>query len=241
MTLLSVNVNKVALIRNSRGDDNPDLIDFVRLAIGAGAAGITVHPRIDGRHVKFSDVTAIASIEEIRSGKVEFNIEGDLRDDLLQLVEDTMPTQFTVVPVERGEITSGRGWRVHDNQRSLIEVCQRFNTRIRTVVFCDPDVQSVQLASDAGARGVELYTGPFAASVGSAKIDLEIERLRCAAHEAKKRGMRLNGGHDLNRENLGILLDAIEFDELSIGHAVFVNALSHGWANTVTQYAKILG
>ena len=165
MTLLSVNINKLALLRNSRGTGTPDLVEGARLAIAGGAEGITVHPREDQRHITLDDVIAVADLPEIKSGQVEFNVEGDMREDLFNMIRVLKPTQFTVVPVIAGEVTSSRGWRAYDDHDYLeYWAAEMREVGVRTAVFVDPEPRSVELAAACTIEAVEVYTGAYAAA-----------------------------------------------------------------------------
>lgn len=159
MTLLSVNINKIALLRNSRMNGIPSLVRAAQAVIDAGAGGITVHPRKDARHITLDDVLALAALPAIANREVEFNIEGDLRGELVRVVRAVRPTQFTAVPTKEGEITSSRGWRVYDDLASLREVRELLPEGTRFSVFIDPEPGAVTLATTAGADAIEVYTG----------------------------------------------------------------------------------
>lgn len=234
---LSVNLNKVALLRNSRGDDVPSLLDAAALVIAQGVDGLTVHPREDERHTTPDDVVALSRIDAIHTGAVEYNIEGDMRTGLVDLIETVLPTQYTVVPVRPGEITSDRGWREHDDHERLRSVARKLQPRVRISVFCDPNKTSVDLAARAGVDAVEFYTGIYARQeVGSTGANRAIEDIAIAAEHARNLGLRIHGGHDLTLENLPPLLRAVDFDELSIGHHIASTALLRGMKSTVRDY-----
>ena len=234
---LSVNLNKVALLRNSRGGSAPDLLDAADMVIKLGADGITVHPREDQRHITPDDVVAVAGLEAIREGKIEYNIEGDMREELVSLVESVCPTQYTVVPVRPGEVTSNRGWRVHDDHERLCDITTKLKPKIRIAVFCDPDSASVDLAAQAGVDAVEIYTGLYARQMpNTGEAESAIEDIMRAAEHARRLGLRVHGGHDLTLENLPPLLQAIRFDELSIGHHIAATALMRGFESTLQEY-----
>lgn len=234
---ISVNLNKVALLRNSRGGDAPNLAEAAALVVAQGADGLTVHPREDERHVTPDDVVTLSQMDAVRTGAVEYNIEGDMRAGLVDLIETVMPTQYTVVPVRPGEITSDRGWRAHDDHERLHSIAKKLQPRIRISVFCDPDKGSVDLAARAGVDAVEFYTGIYARQeVGSADAERAIEDIAAAAAHARSLGLRIHGGHDLTLENLPPLLQAVDFDELSIGHHIASTALLRGLGSTVHDY-----
>ncbi len=239
MTLFSLNINKIALLRNSRGGAIPDLCSFAQMAFDAGLKGLTIHPRADERHITMDDVIALSELDAIKSGEVEFNIEGDLRPDLVNLVETIRPSQFTVVPVRPGEVTSNRGWRAYDDHRALADVVKRLDG-VRIAVFCDTTQQSCDYVIDAGAHGVELYTGPYAEAFYRGDYQGELDAIVAAGSHVKSSGLRLNGGHDLSLDNLPTLMKHAPFDEFSIGHQVVTDALSVGWESAVRAYIELV-
>ena len=241
MTLLSVNINKIALLRNSRGTGTPDLVEGARLALAGGAQGLTLHPRADERHITMADVGTIAAMDEVREGHVEFNVEGDLRPDLMDLVEKLRPTQFTIVPVMAGEVTSSRGWRAEDDHAALKACCDRMRAvGIRTAVFVDPDPASVRLAAKGGCEGVEIYTGLYADAHERGDFATALDDIEAAAEQARALNLRLNGGHDLTVENLGPLCARVRFDEFSIGHRIASDALFRGLTDTVADFNAVV-
>lgn len=234
---LSVNINKVALLRNSRGGQIPDPLAAARMVVALGADGITVHPREDERHITSSDAVAIAQLRAVQDNRVEFNIEGDMRPQLVSLIETVLPTQYTVVPVQAGEITSERGWRAVDNIEHLKAIAARLKPRVRIAVFCDPNPSSVELAVRGNIDAVEIYTGIYARQAeGSPQADSAIENIARTAEHARHLGLRVHGGHDLTLENLPPLLQAVRFDELSIGHHIIATAMLRGFESTVRDY-----
>lgn len=234
---LSINLNKVALLRNSRGGNAPDILTASAFVVVEGVDGLTVHPREDERHITPDDVVALSRMEAVRTGAVEYNIEGDMRPNLVDLVETITPTQYTIVPVRPGEVTSDRGWRTHDDHERLHLVAKKLRPRIRIAVFCDPDKNSVDLAARAGVDAVEIYTGIYAhQEVGSTDAKRAIEDISATADHARSLGLRVHGGHDLTLENLPPLLQAVDFDELSIGHHIASTALLRGLGSTVRDY-----
>lgn len=237
MTLLSVNINKLALLRNSRGTGTPDLVEGARLAIAGGAEGITVHPREDQRHITLDDVIAVADLPEIKSGQVEFNVEGDMREDLFNMIRVLKPTQFTVVPVIAGEVTSSRGWRAYDDHDYLeYWAAEMREVGVRTAVFVDPEPRSVELAAACTIEAVEVYTGAYAAAHARGDHAAALEAVDRAAQTARGLGLRLNGGHDLTVENLGPLCERVQFDEFSIGHHIASEALFRGFSGAVADF-----
>jgi pyridoxine 5-phosphate synthase len=246
---LSVNVNKVATLRNSRGGTVPNVVDATRVCVAAGAPGITVHPRADARHITFADVRQIA--EELgrlrRSDSayegVELNIEGDPRPDLLELAEEVRPDQFTLVPVRAGEITSQAGWDPSTpvaGMRRLVSDLHR--SGIRVSIFVDPDAEAVRWAAALGADRVELYTEPYARAFLAGRDAGQSSFARYAemstlAHEL---GLGVNAGHDLDLDNLTLFRTLPYLDEASIGHALVSHALYVGLAQSVTDYLQAL-
>ena len=241
MIRLSVNVNKVATLRNSRGGREPKVLEAVEACLRAGAAGITVHPRADRRHINPQDVHDIARALEGRRPAVEYNIEGDPRPDLLALVEEVRPDQCTLVPVSPGEITSQAGWRSGPQAEQLPRVIERLKSRgIRVSVFVDPRPDAIALAVGVGADRVELYTEPYARAFESGEAAargslIEYTRAAQAAHAA---GIGVNAGHDLDLDNLVLFRSLPHLDEVSIGHAIMSRALFVGHAAVVREYLQ---
>ncbi|MDE5664156.1 MAG: pyridoxine 5'-phosphate synthase [Muribaculaceae bacterium] len=237
MTRLSVNINKVATLRNARGENNPDVVKFAIDCEAFGAEGITVHPRPDERHIRRSDVAQLKDIVT-----TEFNIEGYPSPDFLQLVEEAHPAQATLVPDKPGQLTSDAGWDVVANLDFLKEVCDRLRRAgIRSSIFVAADPVQVRAAAQAGADRVELYTKPYAdlyPTDPAAAVAPFIEAAR-AAHEA---GLGLNAGHDLSLHNLEYFHRHVpHLDEVSIGHALICEALYLGIRETITSYLHCLG
>ena len=242
MVRLSVNVNKIATVRNSRGGRIPSVIEAVGVCVDAGAPGITVHPRADARHITTADVHDIASFLRQHPG-VEYNIEGDPRPDLLQLVHDVKPTQCTLVPVKPGEITSEAGWSTHtprDFMRKIVAAMQEHGVRVS--LFVDADEEAVRWAADMGADRVELYTEPFARAFeqGAAAADVSFATFAAAAEQAHALGLAVNAGHDLDLENLMMFRRLPYLAEVSIGHALVSHALFVGLSRSVREYLNVL-
>jgi pyridoxine 5-phosphate synthase len=240
---LSVNVNKVATVRNSRGGRTPSVLDAVAVCVSAGAPGITVHPRADGRHITRADVYAIAAQLRSTGHRVEYNIEGDPRPDLLELVTEVKPTQCTLVPVRPGEITSQAGWAADTPRATIAEVVERLKRHgIRVSVFVDPEPEPVRWAADVGADRVELYTEPFARAFehGAADGRASFARYVQAAELAHARGLGVNAGHDLDLQNLVMFRTLPYLDEVSIGHALISHALFVGLERSVEAYLAVL-
>lgn len=243
MVRLSVNVNKVATLRNSRGGAIPDVLEAVRVCIAAGAPGITVHPRSDERHIRRSDVRAISALLHAEHPQVEFNIEGDPRPDWLELVHELRPTQATLVPVRPGEITSQAGFDPAADPGALPAQIQQLRAAgIRVSLFIEADSAAVAWAARMGANRVELYTEPFARAYeqGPVAADSCYERFRSAAEQAHGLGLGINAGHDLDLDNLRRFRKLPHLDEVSIGHALMSRALFVGLERTVHEYLVCL-
>lgn len=242
MVRLSVNVNKIATIRNSRGGSVPRVLDAVRVCVDAGAHGITVHPRADRRHITPEDVQEIARALAPHRSQVEFNIEGDPRPDLLALVKDVRPDQCTLVPVVPGEITSQAGW-IAATATGLQEVVRELkDLGIRVSLFVDPTEEAIRLAAAAGADRVELYTEPFARAFeqGLAKGAASFSVYARAAKVAQAAGLGVNAGHDLDLKNLMLFRALPHLDEVSIGHAIVSRAVFVGLDRVVREYLAVL-
>jgi pyridoxine 5-phosphate synthase len=237
VTALSVNLNKVALLRNTRTIGIPSVTRMAEIALAAGADGITVHPRPDGRHVRAPDVAALA---ELLRGwpAAEFNIEGNPFHQLMQYVQQARPQQCTFVPDDTGAFTSDHGWdlaRDGERLRPLIEEAKSLGVRVS--LFMDPVPEAMAAAAALGADRVELYTEPYARAFGSAEQGAVLERYRQAALAALAAGLGVNAGHDLNLANLAPFLRAVPgVSEVSIGHALIADALEFGLAETVRKY-----
>ena len=235
MAKLSVNVNKIATLRNSRGGAEPDLMRFVHRIVGLGADGITVHPRADRRHITPEDARDV--VREVTT--VETNFEGDVREEFIDLVLECRPTQCTLVPVKPGEITSNHGWEVGRWAFLLAPVVARMKQEgIRVSLFVEAgDVASVREAAALGADRIELYTEPYAGSFGRANLEAELAKVKRSAEEALKLGVGVNAGHDLTHENLPLLVEQVpNLAEVSIGHHLMAHALSVGMDRAVADY-----
>jgi len=239
MPRLSVNVNKVATLRNSRGGSVPSVVEAVGVCLGAGATGITVHPRADERHIRRSDVHDIVAFLAPRRADVEFNIEGDPRPDLLELVREVRPHQCTLVPVTPGEITSQAGWPADTPAGELRGVVNDLQGRgVRVSLFVDPEEAPVRWAAAMGAARIELYTEPFAAAFkqGPEAAQRSFRRYADAATLAHSLGLGINAGHDLDLDNLVLFRTLPHLDEVSIGHALVAHALYVGLDRAVRDY-----
>ncbi|MCC7010860.1 MAG: pyridoxine 5'-phosphate synthase [Acidobacteria bacterium] len=243
MVKLSVNVNKVATLRNSRGGAIPSVLQAVDVCLAAGAPGITVHPRADERHIRPGDVVAIAErlADRVRAGQpaAEFNIEGDPRPDLIALVRRVRADQCTLVPVTPGEITSHAGWPPDtraDDLRGIVRDLRRDG--IRVSLFIDPILEAVAWAARLGADRVELYTEPFARAYASGEAAglASFEQYRAVAEAAHAAGLGINAGHDLDLDNLRLFRELPYLDEVSIGHALISHALWVGLDRAVRDY-----
>jgi pyridoxine 5-phosphate synthase len=243
MIRLSVNVNKIATLRNSRGGSIPSVIEAVRVCAAAGAHGITVHPRADRRHVTPADVRDIRQELAGKRPGVEYNIEGDPRTEWIDLVLETEPDQCTLVPVTPGEITSQAGWTSACGADRLPPVIQRFKRQaIRVSLFVDPEPEAVRLAASLGADRVEFYTEPFARAFarGAEEARRAFDRYAEAARLAHGLGMGVNAGHDLDLDNLKLFRALPHLDEVSIGHAVVSRAVFVGLDRVVREYLAVL-
>lgn len=240
-TALSVNVNKIALLRNTRHLGIPDPLALARIAIDAGADGITVHPRPDGRHVRAADVQTLGALVRSRPG-VEFNIEGNPTQNLMDFVHAQRPDQCTFVPDAEGQFTSDHGWSLPaeiDRLKPLIAQAQALGVRVS--LFMDPQPEAMAHAAAAGADRVELYTESWASAFGTPSEAEVRARFCAAAAAARAAGLGVNAGHDLNRANLGAFLAAVpDVCEVSIGHALIADALELGMAETVRAYQRCI-
>jgi pyridoxine 5-phosphate synthase len=242
MAKLSVNVNKVATLRNSRGGREPGVLEAVEVCVAAGAPGITVHPRADRRHITPEDVRAIAAA--LRGRSIEYNIEGDPRAELLDLVEEVRPDQCTLVPVAPGEITSQAGWRAGPEAEALPATIARLHAAgVRVSLFVDAAPEPVRWAAAMGADRVELYTEPFARAFeqGADAGRRSFGSFADAARLAHDLGLGVNAGHDLDLANLALFRELPFLDEVSIGHAIMSRALFVGLATVVGEYLQVLG
>jgi pyridoxine 5-phosphate synthase len=247
MTLLSVNVNKVAVLRNSRGGSLPSVTHAAEIAILAGAGGITVHPRPDLRHIRPDDVYALAEL--CKRYQVEFNIEGnpyaparDAYPGLLAMVIATQPTQVTLVPDSDGQITSDHGFDLVIAKASLALLIAALKPHCQRIsIFVDEDVASLETITDIGADRIELYTGPYAERFESGDASASLAACANTAQQAARLGIGMNAGHDLNQANLPLFLTSVTaVSEVSIGHAIFNDALYDGLEKTVKAYRAII-
>jgi len=238
MTKLSVNINKIATLRNSRGANNPDVVQAAIDVQRFGADGVTVHPRPDERHIRYDDVRQIKKII-----KTEFNIEGNCREKkFVDLVLETQPDQVTLVPDALGQLTSDHGWDTIKNRDYLSEIISVFRSaKIRVSIFVDPVVEMVEGAAATGTDRIELYTEGYAKQFATGNRQQAVQPYVDAAKIAKELGLRLNAGHDLDLNNLKFFKESIPWlDEVSIGHALICDAIYLGLENVVQLYKRQL-
>lgn len=261
MTALSVNLNKIALLRNSREGNNPSVLEFAKMAIEFGADGLTVHPRPDQRHIRVNDVYELSTFVKALKDKkrdIEFNVEGNpfapatnsgndniaipAYPGLLPLIESTRPEQATLVPDTDDQLTSDHGFDLTKDGERLAPIIQKIKSwGVRCCLFMDPDLQQIKLAQELNVDRIELYTGPYAASHSASTGDLQdcLDQYRQASAYAVKLGLGVNAGHDLNLDNLAQFLAIGNIAEVSIGHALTIDALLNGYKRTILDYSKV--
>ena len=239
MTKLSVNLNKIALLRNQRDIGIPSVMESAKTVIEAGAHGITVHPRPDERHIRYDDARRLKKMVT-----VEFNIEGNpFTGRLMELLRELKPDQSTLVPDESGANTSDHGWNMEQNKERLEPVVKELkDLGIRVSLFMDPDTEGIRMVEEIGADRIELYTEPYAnAFRTNNNLEQTLERFASAGRFANEIGLGLNAGHDLNLKNLGKFCSTVPgILEVSIGHALIADALEMGLENTVNEYLRVL-
>lgn len=241
-TQLSVNLNKIALLRNSREGNWPDPVYFGRLALEAGASGITIHPRPDQRHIRTSDIEPLVALTQAH--KVELNMEGNPFENLMPLVRQYRPQQVTFVPDSTDQLTSDHGFNLHDQEEydrlgPVIEEAKSLGCRVS--LFMDPYAEDMELARQLGADRVELYTEGYAAAYDTFLRDNILQGYIDSTVEARRQGLEVNAGHDLSLKNLEAFLKGCAgICEVSIGHALTAEALQYGMQETISRYAKIL-
>lgn len=242
MTDLSVNLNAVAQLRNRRDVGWPNVCEIARIALDAGANGVTVHPRPDERHTRRQDVFDLADLLAKGSWDAEYNIEGYPTEDFLALVEDAKPDQVTLVPDDPAQSTSDHGWDVAEHEEFLAPIVARLRSKgMRVALFIDADPGVPAVARKVGAGRVELYTGPYGANFGTKAGDAHLADLVKTASVAREQGLEVNIGHDLTLKNLPQLIAAMpNIDEASIGHGLTADALIFGFDETVRRYLKAL-
>ena len=241
-TALSVNLNKVALVRNTRHLGIPSVTRAATLCLEAGAHGITVHPRPDERHIRAVDVRDLAQLMKDWPQR-EFNIEGNPFQNLMAFVREFRPQQCTFVPDSEGQFTSDHGWNLaHDGERLRPLIAEARRLGVRVSLFMDADAAAMAAAKAVGADRVELYTEPFAAAWGTPQQEAELTRFALAAQAALDAGLGVNAGHDLNRDNLVAFVQHVPgVSEVSIGHALIADALERGYQATVIDYLRCVG
>lgn len=240
---LSVNVNAIAYLRNRRNLPWPSVVELSRVALEAGAAGITVHPRPDERHIRRSDVGDISRLLRNHYADREFNIEGYPDERFLTLVEEHRPDQVTLVPDDPAQGTSDHGWNIAANMDLLSTVISRIHrSSMRVSLFVDPDPAAPSLAKAVGADRVEIYTGPYGGVFAPDEVAREFHKVVATGQAAAAAGLGLNAGHDLTRDNLPALVRALpNLAEVSIGHAVTADALMFGMAEAVRKFRAVIG
>ena len=239
MTLLSVNLNKIALLRNSRGRDFPNVVQFAERVIGLGVRGITVHPRPDERHITRQDVYELSAFLKNQEN-VEFNIEGYPSREFLELVFEANPAQCTLVPDEPGQLTSDHAWQHAEHRDLLQEVLEKVHgAGIRSSLFLDPTPELVDEVAVVGANRIELYTEEFASTFGADNGEAVWQAYANTAARATELGIGINAGHDLDLGNLAKFLEIPDILEVSIGHALIVECLEQGVETVIKQYLEI--
>lgn len=236
MTKLSVNINKIATIRNARGGDVPSVVQVAIDCERFGADGITVHPRPDERHITTKDVYDLKEVV-----KTEFNIEGYPDARYMQLITDILPAQATLVPDPPHVLTSNAGWETKKHQDLLVDLVQQFKSLgVRSSIFVDTNLENIEYAAKSGVDRIELYTGPFAEDYPKNPAEA-VKAYVAAAQMAKDLGMEINAGHDLSLDNLKFFKKSlVQLDEVSIGHALISDALYFGLENTIQRYKLLL-
>lgn len=239
-TVLSVNLNKIALLRNARGRDFPNVAAFANKAIECGAGGITLHPRPDQRHARYSDVFEMKGLVDGYDG-IELNIEGNPEPEFMDVVLKVVPHQCTLVPDAPDQVTSDHGWDLETQRERLVPIVGRLRSAgIRVSLFMDPVPSQIALAEGLGAERIELYTEEYAETYSTPGHAEVFEKYRDAASRAHGLGLQLNAGHDLNLENLGKFLTIDGIREVSIGHAIIVESLEFGFEKTIRKYMEII-
>jgi len=239
MTRLSVNLNKIALLRNSRGRDFPNVVDFANKLIALGVQGITVHPRQDERHITKRDAIELGELLATNK-EVEFNIEGYPSEDFMQLVISIKPTQCTLVPDSPDQLTSDHGWDLKQQGDFVREICQRLNKEgIRSAIFMDPDLDQIALVPATEAKRIELYTEEYASTYTSSEHETVFNLYKESAEKAQRLGIGVNAGHDLDLINLAKFLTLDDILEVSIGHVLTVECIEQGMKSVVGQYLEI--
>ncbi|PIE45760.1 MAG: pyridoxine 5'-phosphate synthase [Gammaproteobacteria bacterium] len=238
MTQLSVNLNKIALLRNARGRDFPNVVVFAEMALKAGADGLTIHPRPDQRHARYDDIAPLKALCE--QYHAELNIEGYPEEQLIDLCIENRVQQMTLVPDSPAQITSDHGWTVSEHITLLTPILARLRAAgIRSSLFMDTNADEIRLAPSVGADRIELHTESYARSVENHSHETHIHTFAAAYQTAVEAGLGVNAGHDLDLNNLGFFLAHVPVAEVSIGHALTVEALQFGWDNVISRYKSI--
>lgn len=241
MTKLSVNVNKIALLRNSRGRDFPNVINFAQKFIDLGVHGITVHPRQDERHITVKDAYELAEFLQ-DFPNVEYNIEGYPSQEFLKIISDTKPDQCTLVPDGVNQVTSDHGWDLTKHKKRISELAVEIRDYgVRSAVFLDPELEQVKLVSETGVDRIELYTEEFASSFGHNNQQLVLEKYKQASELAQMLGLGVNAGHDLDSQNLSTFLTINGILEVSIGHVLTIECIEQGMPTVIQRYLDICG
>jgi pyridoxine 5-phosphate synthase len=239
MTKLSINVNKIALLRNSRGRDFPNVIEFAKKYIDLGVHGITVHPRQDERHITVKDAYELAEFLQDYP-TVEYNIEGYPSADFLKIIQQTQPDQCTLVPDGVNQVTSDHGWDMTRHQQLISELAVEIrNFGVRSAVFLDPEIHQVELVAQTGVDRIELYTEEYASSFGSLQQSEVLKKYQQAALKAQNLGLGVNAGHDLDSHNLADFLNIPNILEVSIGHVLTIECIEQGMPTVVKKYLDI--
>ena len=239
MTALSVNLNKIALLRNSRGRNYPNVLDYAQKLISMGVHGLTVHPRQDERHATRQDTRDLATLCH-QHPRVEFNVEGYPSAEFLQLIEETRPDQCTLVPDAPDQITSDHGWDLHQHFDWVSDLCDQLKKLgVRSSLFIDPVESQISLAAKTGADRIELYTESYAEAYAQGDYHSVLKAYTNSAQLAQRLGLGVNAGHDLDLNNLTAFLTIPDVLEVSIGHALTVESLQYGVAEVIKRYLKI--
>ena len=240
-TQLSVNLNKIALLRNARGRDYPSVTGFATRVLDSGAIGVTMHPRPDERHARKSDIYELAELLIDYPGK-ELNVEGNPTDEFMRLVLDIKPHQCTLVPDDPDQITSDHGWNLHQDLELVRSIVNRLNDAgIRSSIFMDPTASDMALASQTGCDRIELYTESYAENYDKSNSDEFLKLYQDTALAAQSFDIGVNAGHDLNLENLERFLRSVhDVKEVSIGHAITIESLEYGFDLTLNKYLQII-
>ncbi len=239
MTMLSVNLNKIALLRNSRGRDFPNVVEFANKMMALGVKGITVHPRQDERHITVQDAYDLGDLLSGHPG-VEYNIEGYPSEDFMRLVTKIKPTQCTLVPDSPDQLTSDHGWNLQEQGDFVRGICGRLNAEgIRSALFMDPSPEQISLVPATGAKRVELYTEEYAATYGTPEHEQVFQVYKASAQLAQTLGLEVNAGHDLDLNNLAKFLTIADILEVSIGHVLTVECIEHGMKDVIGRYLAV--